>query len=294
MCRPSPPQPHHPRRLFRSAHTAVYHSISTMGLSSLLELSPRIRQSLSPTRHRKSSRPTTPSSQPLAHPATASPPSTPLSSPAPARTPHRRRRLVDVSPSSPPPAPPQLSAPSLCVSAPALASVLAAVPARFRSHALRLAYSTQRDGASLRSFYAACARFGKVDPVLVLVRDARGHVFGAYCSGGNWEGKAKKEYFGGGESFVFSFGAVGQQDMTNDALTPQASIYPWSRKNKYFQLGISDSLAIGGGRAFALFLDDQFEHGSSGPCDTFDSPCLASDSTFECLVFEAWAFTSRL
>jgi len=40
---------------------------------------------------------------------------------------------------------------------------------------------------------------------------------------------------------------------------------------------------------FAFQLDAQLEKGTSGPCSTFNSPCLASSEMFECHKFEVWA-----
>lgn len=163
----------------------------------------------------------------------------------------------------------------------ALRAILAAAPARFRDCDLSLAYSTVRDGCSLGSFHARaaeeCAPRGAGalgGPLLMLVRDAGGAVFGAYAAVGAW--RPGQHYFGTGESFVFK--------EEKDGFV----VYPWSRRNNWFQLASQSSIALGGGGAFAFSLDDMLEKGSSGPCETFDSPCLASGTSFDCVVFEAW------
>lgn len=158
-----------------------------------------------------------------------------------------------------------------------LLPILAAVPARHQNDDLRLVYSTCRDGASLRRFYSLASKC--TGPLLLLVRDSEDAVFGAYTPDPRW--RVEKEYFGSGEAFVFS-------------LAPTLQVYPWARNNKYFQLGRPESLAVGGGGAFALCLDDMFERGSSGACATFDSPCLASERDFEVTVFEAWEMCPHL
>ena len=45
---------------------------------------------------------------------------------------------------------------------------------------------------------------------------------------------------------------------------------------------------------FALFLDGDLDTGSSGECDTFDSPCLASAEQFHCTDCELYSFESPL
>lgn len=137
---------------------------------------------------------------------------------------------------------PSLSEPSHTVpSADLIAAVVDSVPKRFRGNNLQLVYSTFRDGASLKTFYTACARCGRHEPLLLIVRDIEGGVFGAYTPNAAW--RAAKEYYGSGEAFVFT-------------MSPSLNIFKWSRRNSFFQLGSAESIAIGGGGSFALFLDE--------------------------------------
>jgi hypothetical protein len=80
---------------------------------------------------------------------------------------------------------------------------------------------------------------------------------------------------GTGESFVFR-------------LQPSAVMYRWSKLNQYFQFASGDSIAVGGGGHFALWLDSDLHFGNSGRCDTFRSPCLASNEEFLCHDVELW------
>lgn len=130
-----------------------------------------------------------------------------------------------------------------------------------------------RNGVSLKTFYAKCAG---PDPIVVLVRDGGKAVFGCYTSV-PW--KSATHYYGNGEGFVFT-------------LAPKFDVFKWSRTNSFFQLGSSDSIAVGGGGKFALFLDSMFERGSSGPCATYNSPCLASADQFDIIVVEAYKLVS--
>ena len=104
-------------------------------------------------------------------------------------------------------------------------------------------------------------------------------------------------YYGTGESFVFTcVPAAGAQPasatVTGDQAEPAPGvrIFKWSGRNAYFQLGQADALAVGGGGAYALKMDDDLAQGLSGPCDTFASPCLASTPEFDILHVELWAF----
>ena len=57
-----------------------------------------------------------------------------------------------------------------------------------------------------------------------------------------------------------------------------------------FPLHIVDALCMGGGGHYAFYLDQDLYLGSSGQCDTFASPCLASASEFHAMHMEVWCF----
>lgn len=143
------------------------------------------------------------------------------------------------------------------------------LPLRYGSHDWELVYSTMRDGTSLQTLYS---NMSGPHPVIILIRDGRGHTFGCFTPA-PW--KVSSRYEGTGESFAFT-------------LQPTMKAYKWSRRNSYFQLGSASSLALGGGGSFALFVDSMLERGSSGSCATFDSPCLASSEQFDIVVLEAY------
>ena len=65
--------------------------------------------------------------------------------------------------------------------------------------------------------------------------------------------------------------------------------YSWSGENYYFQLAQSDSLGIGGGSNYALWIDEDFTRGVSGYCETYDSECIASGEEFDVLNVEIWS-----
>ena len=61
--------------------------------------------------------------------------------------------------------------------------------------------------------------------------------------------------------------------------------------NELFVLTDGSTLAVGGGGGgAAIMLDDELDAGTSAPCATFDSPCLASADCFRCVSVELWGF----
>jgi hypothetical protein len=165
-------------------------------------------------------------------------------------------------------------------------ALAAALPGRTRLAAWQLAYSTRRDGISLRSLLRLGA--GRA-PSLLAIRDAKGAVFGAFCAE-PW--RVAPRYFGTGESFVFA--ALPADDAAaEDAAAPVVRAFRWSGRNAYFQLGQWDSIAVGGGGAYALKLDGELASGTSGACDTFASPALASAEEFDIVHVDLWALDTQ-
>ncbi|CAM9222647.1 unnamed protein product, partial [Heterosigma akashiwo] len=91
-------------------------------------------------------------------------------------------------------------------------------------------------------------------------QDHTGAVFGGFAEGA-WR-RSGDRYYGEAGTFVFRLlpGGAGAQG------------FHWRGKNRYFMLCNQEGLALGGGGHFALFLDPDFYHGSSGACTTFESP----------------------
>jgi len=119
---------------------------------------------------------------------------------------------------------------------------------------------------------------GRRDTVL-LVRDKGGGVFGAFLPA-EWKHKAN-DFYGTGECFVFQ-------------LCPSLAKYTWTGANSMFISSNMSGVVIGGGGKAAIWLDSEFNNGGSGPCSTFDSPCLGSSDLFTCLHLEVWAVGGEL
>ncbi|CAN0022125.1 unnamed protein product, partial [Discosporangium mesarthrocarpum] len=100
---------------------------------------------------------------------------------------------------------------------------------------------------------------------LIIIEDSWGYVFGGFVAGGLQD---SHEYYGTGESFVFSF-------------HPTFAVHRWTGVNDYFAVSNPTWLAMGGGGGgFAFQLDDELDAGDSNPSDTFGSPRLSSNEFF--------------
>ncbi|KAG3207405.1 hypothetical protein PC128_g105 [Phytophthora cactorum] len=139
-------------------------------------------------------------------------------------------------------------------------------------------YSVEANGSSLETLLILAK---KQSPTLLVVKDAEGNVFGGFASD---EWHHAFHYYGTGESFLFSF--------ANPSAAGGFVKYQWSRKNSYFMLCSDESLIMGGGGNFGLFLDSDLSRGTSGACETFNSPPLTTSQEFSCIQVELWGFTT--
>mmetsp|Transcript_38905 Transcript_38905/g.92155 ORF Transcript_38905/g.92155 Transcript_38905/m.92155 type:complete len:580 (+) Transcript_38905:316-2055(+) len=147
------------------------------------------------------------------------------------------------------------------------------LPKRMHQAPWELLYSTERHGISMQTLFrrAASSSF-----TVLVICDGAGYVFGSFCTE-PW--KMSPRYFGTGESFVFQ-------------LQPHQIAYPWKRKSKerndFFQFATPDSVAVGGGGHFALWLDQDLAFGNSGVSDTFGNASLAGSDEFRIKQIELW------
>lgn len=120
-----------------------------------------------------------------------------------------------------------------------------------------LLYSTEAHGSSLDTLLLLTKN---QSPTMLVVKDDNGNVFGGFASD---EWHRATQYFGNGESFLFSFAnAKGSSSSVSGVDAnglPGGSVttfskYLWSRKNSYFMLCSEESLVMGGGGSFGLYL----------------------------------------
>ncbi|KAM9682771.1 TLD domain-containing protein 2 isoform 3-T3 [Dama dama] len=148
------------------------------------------------------------------------------------------------------------------------------LPPRVTGYSWRLAFCTSRDGFSLRSLYRQME--GQSGPVLLVLRDQDGQMFGAFSSSAL---RLSKGFYGTGETFLFSF-------------SPQLKVFKWTGSNSFFVKGDLDSLMMGcGSGRFGLWLDGDLYRGGSHPCATFNNEVLARQEQFCISEVEAWVLS---
>ena len=196
----------------------------------------------------------------------------------------------------------RLSDPSAIFSEDTARRLQSALPARLRLRDWKMAYSSKRDGISLRSLYRAASREagaknGSSAESLLFVRDSRGNAFGAFATE-PW--RVHQRYYGTGESFVFTVhdesSSAASEKTADDAKKQNDGVvaFRWSQRNDYFMFGRADCAAVGGGNGFALWLDEELLRGNSAPSETFDNPCLSGGvKDFEIVYVELWTFAAR-
>ncbi|XP_071031927.1 oxidation resistance protein 1-like isoform X6 [Oncorhynchus clarkii lewisi] len=168
---------------------------------------------------------------------------------------------------------PNLSEPSELLEAQQIEKLAKNLPPRTIGYPWTLAYGTTKHGMSIKSLYRAMQ--GQDTPMLLVIRDSDGGVFGALASE---PFKISEGFYGTGETFLFTF-------------CPEFEVYKWTGDNMFFMKGDMDSLAFGGGSGeFGLWLDGDLYHGRSHSCKTFGNPMLSKKEDFYIQDIEIWAF----
>ncbi|XP_058103422.1 uncharacterized protein LOC131246990 [Magnolia sinica] len=139
-----------------------------------------------------------------------------------------------------------------------------------------LLYSTMKHGISLRTLLRKSGDLA--GPCLLIAGDMQGAIFGGLleCP---LNPTAKRKYQGTNQTFVFT------------TIYGEPRLFRATGANRYYYLCLNDLLALGGGDSFALCLDGDLLHGTSGPCETFGNLCLAHNPEFELKNVELWGFT---
>ncbi|GAM21229.1 hypothetical protein SAMD00019534_044040 [Acytostelium subglobosum LB1] len=147
------------------------------------------------------------------------------------------------------------------------------LPLRHNDDPLELVYSTNKNGISIRTFFS---RLANRSPCIMVIRDDRGHVFGAFTSD-PWNTE-KTIHYGSGETFLFK-------------MRPEMKKYPWSRINDDFMLSTKEEfISLGsGGKGVGLWIDDDLLYGSTNRCDTFNNETLSYNTDFKVIEMEVWS-----
>ncbi|XP_048205108.1 TLD domain-containing protein 2 isoform X2 [Perognathus longimembris pacificus] len=178
------------------------------------------------------------------------------------------------SPGPADPMEPQLTETSQVLGASEIRQLSLHLPPRFVGSPWNLVFCTSRDGFSLQSLYRQME--GHSGPVLLLLRDQDGQMFGAFSSSTL---RLSKGFYGTGETFLFTF-------------SPQLKVFKWTGSNSFFVKGDLDSLMMGSGSGrFGLWLDGDLYRGGSHPCATFNNEVLARQEQFCIKELEAWVLS---
>lgn len=87
------------------------------------------------------------------------------------------------------------------------------------------------------------------------------------------------------------------EDNSYEASLPPIKVYRYTGVNRYIQYCDANKkmLAFGGGGeegSFGLCVEQEFQGGSTGPCDTFDNEPLCDQENFKIVDVELWGFLS--
>uniref|UniRef100_H3C0C8 Oxidation resistance protein 1 n=1 Tax=Tetraodon nigroviridis TaxID=99883 RepID=H3C0C8_TETNG len=168
---------------------------------------------------------------------------------------------------------PNLREPSDLLEAHQIEKLAKNLPPRTIGYPWTLAFGTSKHGMSIKTLYRAMQ--GQDTPVLMVIKDSDGQVFGALASE---PFKVSEGFYGTGETFLFTF-------------NPEFEVYRWTGDNMFFIKGDMDSLAFGGGSGeFGLWLDGDLYHGRSHSCKTFGNPMLSKKEDFFVQDIEIWTF----
>jgi len=185
-----------------------------------------------------------------------------------------------------------------------------ALPVSVRYSRWKRVYCLARDGDSFAA--AFLPKVSKEPRTLLVIRTTRGEVFGGYADS-KWESQSHSlgaNFYGSAQGALFKIQSQTSETDANantdtdtdtdtsatehDEQSTNIKVFKWAGVNRYIQLCDVHSrmLAFGGGGAggtFGLCIENDFQRGSTGACDTFGNEPLCSQENFEILDFEAWA-----
>jgi len=157
-----------------------------------------------------------------------------------------------------------------------LALLVPHLPANVRNHQWRRLYSVAEHGTSMRVLLHRCS--AAKEACVTLIEDMNGCIFGAFHMK-TWEigPRQGKMPYGTLANAVFTYNGG------------ELSFFKATGANELFQTTSDKELSLGGGGAgYGLWLKDGFLQGTSAPCDTYGSPCLASEECFTPRNIEVW------
>ena len=124
-------------------------------------------------------------------------------------------------------------------------------PLIFQLHNWTVLYNCLQHGTSFNTMIKKCMH---QDPLLLIVKEYKGRMFGAFFSEPIEFGRT-----GSGEMFIWTYNEE----------TDKVSVFKWTTKNEFFVFIDSNGMGIGMGRKYGIFLNSFLEKGSSAATETF-------------------------
>lgn len=163
------------------------------------------------------------------------------------------------------------------------------VPSRLADFQPERLYSSHIHGRRLRTLYDHVEYH---ECCVIIIRNEKQEVFGAFCSGQFAQRTNNRTWFGTGESFLFT-------------LKPDRQVFKWigsSSASKgstqphedYFIHADDERLQIGGSKeplSIGLVIQHDLNEGSTSACDTYASKPLSSVEHFQIMEIEVFGFT---
>ncbi|EGG20691.1 hypothetical protein DFA_00552 [Cavenderia fasciculata] len=158
-----------------------------------------------------------------------------------------------------------------------ISQLIVDLPIFYKLRNWTLLYKAEKHGISINTMYSKCKEKGGC---LLVIQDSNKNIFGGFLSDSI---HPSKNYYGDGECFLFR-------------MKPFYSSYHWSKENDCFIQTTEKYLSMGGGNKgkYGLWLDDNFEQGTSQRCETYDNEPLSPNEDFLCLDIEIWGFLINL
>jgi hypothetical protein len=166
---------------------------------------------------------------------------------------------------------PELNTASRIVTPKILSQICSFLPNVFKFRSWELLYGTYHHGRSMTSFFNHTEYSG---PNVLLIKDDKRFVFGGYFSNG-W--KKCYESYGTGECFVFTFRNNEKMKICYSTLA-----------NTSYMASDHDSIMVGSGGNPAIYVDKNFEAGTSGKSQTYNNQVLSGEEHFQIVDLEVW------
>jgi len=149
--------------------------------------------------------------------------------------------------------------------------IVSCVPDIYQMLEWKLLYSSVSHGTSFNNLMR---RAKGASPFLIIIKDTANNVFGAY---GSESLKFSQEYYGTGETFLFTFKDTNEIEEFN-----------WSQKNSLYTFANEEGIMFGAGPFYGLWIDNELCRGRTHCCDTFGNKLLANNVDFDISKIEVW------